>query len=106
MHITIKFRTLDKISDNPPSGMEIYGTEHIEIFGIGVTYKWIDIGLLYVTWGSNKTGWFRLFKYRYGIHWKHSNNRLTFSERYGHKKYWVLFGFRFKILYPIGRLVK
>jgi len=37
---------------------------------------------------SPKGGWFRIFGR--GFMWKHKDERLRFSQRYGHKKYYKL----------------
>ena len=41
--------------------------------------------ILWVSAHSKKSSWFRLFGR--GLMWKHIDNGLRFSERYGYKKY-------------------
>ena len=47
---------------------------------------------------SGKCFWFRFFGY--GLHFKHHDDDLLFSERYGYSRYYVIFGIRVKILTP------
>jgi hypothetical protein len=44
------------------------------------------------------TRWFRFWRNGPGLAWKQADAPLIFSERYGHTRTYVLFGWRFKWL--------
>lgn len=60
----------------------------------------VNLLVVYVTWTTERDGWARLFGSWYGIHWKHRDNMLMYSERCGKTKSVVLFNYRFRILKP------
>lgn len=59
----------------------------------------INIGVLYIYWSStDRSGWMRLFGNRSGIHWKHKDSSMQFSERYGYSKFVTIGNYRFKLI--------
>ena len=63
---------------------------------VGQKYKFFSCS--YGDEVADKCFWFRFFGY--GLHFKHRDARLLFSERYGYATGKVFFGVRVRVLKP------
>lgn len=60
-------------------------------------YKSINLWIIYIFIDKvDRSGWVRLFGKFWGIHWKHKDNGLLFSERYGYTKLFRIGNYNFK----------